>query len=181
MKSYLGQSQLPRGIRNNNPGNLVLTNIQWLGKVPNAQNTDGHFEQFTSIEYGIRAMAMDIINDIKKGKNTLSALINEYAPSFENNTAAYIQMVSEATGIGANDFIPNTTGSIAAIIKAKLIVENGSVVTKYITDTDIAAGLDLVNDKWLQKKSLYETIKNNWIVYALLLILVVALILFILN
>ena len=37
-KSYLNNSALPRGLRNNNPGNLVQTSIAWLGKVPLSQN-----------------------------------------------------------------------------------------------------------------------------------------------
>ena len=40
MSSFLGRKELTRGIRNNNPGNLVLTNIAWQGKIPNSQNTE---------------------------------------------------------------------------------------------------------------------------------------------
>lgn len=42
---------LPRGIRNNNPLNIKIGN-DWKGEVP---NTDGTFEQFESMEYGLRA------------------------------------------------------------------------------------------------------------------------------
>lgn len=90
-----------RGLRNNNPGNLVLTTIAWKGKVPNAQNTDGKFEQFTQPLWGIRAMFIDVRGDIEKdGLNTIRKLITEYAPKFENNTAAYIQSVVNQVGIG---------------------------------------------------------------------------------
>ncbi|MCA9329527.1 hypothetical protein KDA11_02695, partial [Candidatus Saccharibacteria bacterium] len=34
----------PRGIRNNNPGNIRISNNQWRGKIPVSQNTDGSFE-----------------------------------------------------------------------------------------------------------------------------------------
>lgn len=177
MKSYLGYSNLPRGIRNNNPGNLVLTSIQWQGKIANAQNTDGHFEQFQNVAYGIRAMAMDIIGDISEGKNTLTKLISEYAPSFENDTTAYISRVSSATGIGADELIPKTTTVVHGIIKAKLAVENGAVVFDYITDSDIDDGLALVPEKFLQKKSLLDTLKDNWMLW-LAILLVVAVIIY---
>ena len=113
-----------RGIRNNNPGNLVKTAIAWLGKVPHAQNTDSRFEQFVSPEYGIRAMFKDIKNDIaNKGQNTVKKLITAYAPPSENNTQAYINVVAKAIGKGANDTI--TPSDYPALLKAIIKHENG--------------------------------------------------------
>ena len=80
MKSYLQNQSAPRGIRNNNPGNLVRTKIKWVGKIPFAESTDQKFEQFRSVEYGIRAMAADLLNDIDKGKNTIQKIVYEFAP-----------------------------------------------------------------------------------------------------
>lgn len=103
-----------RGIRNNNPGNLVKTAIAWKGKVPHKQNNDPHFEQFRDeggvpgYLWGLRAMYMDIRGDIeKKGMNTVAKLISSYAPALgtlnptgqlkrENDTAAYIAVVAKA-------------------------------------------------------------------------------------
>lgn len=94
---------LPRSIRNNNPGNLRLTAINWKGKVPKDSNTDKSFEQFTSPVWGFRAMAMDIINDVKKGKNTPLELIKEYAPASDgNNTLSYATKVAASIGVGVN-------------------------------------------------------------------------------
>ena len=39
-KSYLNRTDLPRGIRNNNPGNLIYTTIAWEGKISYANNRD---------------------------------------------------------------------------------------------------------------------------------------------
>ncbi len=146
MKSYLGQASLPRGIRNNNPGNLVITASKWLGKVPVAQNTDGHFEQFTSIEYGIRAMAYDIVGDVRKGLNTLDKLITEYAPPFENNTQVYIDTVANETGLQPSAPILLSVTLLREIIKAKIAVENGAGASQYVTDADIEAGINLLPD-----------------------------------
>lgn len=151
MKSYLGQTGLPRGIRNNNPGNLIITSSAWVGKVPVSQNTDGHFEQFTSIEYGIRAMAYDIIGDIGKGKNTLTKLISEYAPSSENNTAAYIANVASATGLNADAIIPLSYDTLVSIIRAKIVVENGPAASNYVSTDTIKEGIDLLPASKLQQ------------------------------
>jgi hypothetical protein len=147
MKSFLNQKQLPRGIRNNNPGNLVKTAIPWKGKIPHAQNTDSRFEQFENIGWGVRAMAMDILSDIKKGKNTLRTLITEYAPPSENDTAAYINSVSKQTGLQPDEKIKTTPDILAAIINAKIRVENGSKAKDLIFIDDVKKSLELLPGK----------------------------------
>lgn len=112
-----------RGIRNNNPGNLVITPIAWRGKLPRAQNTDGRFEQFTSPLLGIRAMFIDIRGDVRRGANTLRKLITRYAPPSENNTAAYIAVVAKAIGKGADQIL--TDADFPALLAAIIKHENG--------------------------------------------------------
>lgn len=86
--------------RNNNPFNLRLTGSAWNGKVPNDKNTDGAFEQFYEKKYGVRAGIKNIITKVaKQGKNTLETLLAVYAPPSENDTTAYINQVSQWTGI----------------------------------------------------------------------------------
>lgn len=91
----------PRGLRNNNPGNLRLTSIPWKGKVPPEQNTDGAFEQFESPAWGVRALWLDVTGKIeRRGLDNIAALLSVYAPPSENDTAAYIASVSQSVGIG---------------------------------------------------------------------------------
>jgi hypothetical protein len=136
-KSYLGQSNLPRGLRNNNPGNLVKTSIPWEGKIPHSKNTDSRFEQFIEIRYGIRAKMRDVINDIHKGKNTIEKLIHEFAPAFENNTVAYIASVANALGISPKFVITSISEDfLIDLCKAISTVENGKQFDGYITDAD---------------------------------------------
>ncbi|HED2522057.1 TPA: structural protein [Klebsiella aerogenes] len=88
-----------RGIRNNNPGNIRWGD-DWKGLVPTAQRTDKSFCQFTSPEYGIRAMIIILHNYQRKfGLNTVSDIIKRWAPPNENNTQAYINSVAQATGV----------------------------------------------------------------------------------
>lgn len=117
----------PRGIRNNNPCNLRLTKIAWQGKIPNAQNTDGAFEQFQSPFYGFRAAALDLKSDWGKGKRTITALISEFAPPNENNTQSYISKVSSRTGIASNLVMDMQMfkSALPALLHQIHIVENG--------------------------------------------------------
>lgn len=113
-----------RGIRNNNPGNLVITNDKWLGKVPIEKNTDGKFEQFVEPKYGLRAMFIDVRGDVeKRGQNTIRKLITAYAPPGENNTAAYINSMVYQVGIGADTKIQPV--NYMNIMKAIIQQENG--------------------------------------------------------
>ena len=89
----------PRGIRNNNPLNIRKGN-NWKGERPN--QTDPAFEEFESMEYGIRAAIKLIRNKIQgKGKGhrplcTIRTLVSSWAPPCENKTEAYIRFVSSA-------------------------------------------------------------------------------------
>lgn len=130
----MGQStiELPklnntRGMRNNNPGNLRISANKWINKVPKDKNTDGAFEQFTSMEYGIRAMMMDIRSDIKKGSNTIEKLINQYAPPHENNTGKYIATIADT--LATTSTIPldiTNRKTIPAIAQGIIKVECGA-------------------------------------------------------
>ncbi|MEO6498293.1 MAG: hypothetical protein ABIN95_04740, partial [Mucilaginibacter sp.] len=73
--SYLGKSGLPRGMKNNNPGNIRRGATAWQGKIPLGQNTDGAFEQFTTYVYGIRAMIKNLLSYYRDGLNTVERII----------------------------------------------------------------------------------------------------------
>lgn len=80
---------MKRGTRNNNPGNLKLTTLAWRGKIPNSENTDGTFEQFESMAYGIRALYRTLITYANKyGLRSVSDIIDRWAPPGENSENA---------------------------------------------------------------------------------------------
>ena len=116
---------LPRGMRNNNPGNIKLTNTAWRGKVPRHKNTDGVFEQFTDPVYGTRAMIKTLISYIKGDHNTIEKIIHRYAPSSENNTLAYISAISKATGIARYKKLDPTKETLKKLVQSMAHHENG--------------------------------------------------------
>lgn len=152
-KSYLGQANLPRGFRNNNPGNIRYSAANdWVGKIPYSQNTDAgkEFEQFKELRYGIRAKLVILYNDIKSGK-TITQLISKYAPAFENDTNAYIRTVSTQLGINANIKLELSEENLIGLAKAISLVENGTKYTHLVTDQDYRDALAIF-DKPLKKK-----------------------------
>lgn len=153
-KSFLGRTDLPRGIRNNNPGNIRFSaSNDWLGKIPYSQNTDSGraFEQFRELRYGIRAKMVLVYNKVNQGTNTIEKLISVYAPPTENNTASYIRQVASMVGLPTNTPIELTAESLVAICKAISFVENGAAYSNLISDGDYRDAMDIF-DRPLKKK-----------------------------
>lgn len=91
----------PRGIRNNNPLNIRIGNT-WLGERPNP--TDQEFEEFVTMEYGLRAAFIILRRYIRRyKKNTISSIVSTWAPSSENNTLKYIDRVAQMTHLSPDD------------------------------------------------------------------------------
>lgn len=125
--SYLGQQGLPKGMRNNNPGNIRVSGNPWQGKIPLAQNTDGAFEQFTTYAYGIRAMIKNLLSYYNNGLNTLQSIIYKWAPPGDNNdSSAYVNFVALRTGFSPTQSLnlkdPNT---MKKLVIAMTEMENG--------------------------------------------------------
>lgn len=92
---------LPRGIRNNNPGNIRRSAIPWEGKV---EGQDAAFETFATPEHGIRALEKNLTTyQTKHGLNTPREIINRWAPPTENDTGSYVNVVAQALGVGPDD------------------------------------------------------------------------------
>lgn len=92
----------PRGIRNNNPLNIRKGN-NWKGERP--VQHDRSFEEFTSMEAGIRAAFIIIRNYMTgydgrvKPLTCIDDIIRRWAPPSENRTEDYIRFVSAKTEI----------------------------------------------------------------------------------
>lgn len=85
-----------RAWRNNNPGNIEYGNF---AKSQGAIGTDGRFAIFPDYETGRAAKEKLLFGTNSYKDLTLSSAINRYAPSFENNTSAYISNVAVAAGV----------------------------------------------------------------------------------
>lgn len=86
---------VPRGIRNNNPGNIDFSKANdWLGQLPFDPAIESRFARFDSPQHGIRALAKTLLSYQRKhGLRTVRAMIGRWAPASENNTGAYARAV----------------------------------------------------------------------------------------
>lgn len=95
----MAKTNLPRGIRNNNPGNIRIGQ-KWQGRVTSFEQTDQSFDQFIDPTWGIRALAALLVNYQDKYKlNTVRGIIDRWAPPNENDTASYINQVAKAVQV----------------------------------------------------------------------------------
>jgi hypothetical protein len=127
----------PRGIRNNNPGNIRRSPTIWQGESQGAGDPD--FVTFTDPVYGIRAIARILLTYDRDGLQTVSEIINRWAPRTENATDAYVQAVS--TAVGTDEYAAlNVPAMLPQLIKAIIEHENGE---QPYTDEQIAKGIEL--------------------------------------
>lgn len=132
----MADNQKPRGIRNNNPGNIRWGD-PWLGLVLSAQRTDKDFCQFTDPKYGIRAMAVILLGYTKKkgtpgvgndGLDTVREIISCWAPATENDTGSYIRSVATAMNVKPSQPLNlKDLTQMRELIKAIISHENGQL------------------------------------------------------
>jgi hypothetical protein len=122
------QNDLPRGYRNNNPGNIRHSSTTFLGEIPRDETTDNDFKQFRNIVYGYRAMFV-ILNTYNKkyGLHTIGEWISRWAPySDGNHTLQYIEDVCRRAHLHSSENIDmDYEQELCDIVAAMAFVENG--------------------------------------------------------
>ena len=116
----------PRGIRNNNPGNLRKNGISWQGLAPADQQTDPAFYVFSLPDYGVRAMARVLRTYYNShGLRSIREIITRYAPATENNTNAYTLAVAREVGMDPDYRILDLDAVLPRLVPAMIRHENG--------------------------------------------------------
>ncbi|EMD5675352.1 hypothetical protein VRM70_004398 [Enterobacter hormaechei] len=132
-----GSGDSARGIRNNNPGNLEYSKTNpWVGQT----GDDGRFAKFETPEHGIRALGRNLLSYQRQGIDTVSDIINRWAPpSDNNNTDAYIKAVCAQLGVTADQQLDaSNPDTLKALCAAIIQHENGS---QPYSDQQLATGV----------------------------------------
>lgn len=118
----------PRGIRNNNPGNIEYSAAtKWQGLDNPPVEPEGRFARFKDAVYGIRAIARLIITyGDKYDCDTVRKIISRWAPSHENNTSAYVRAICAAVGVTPDETINvHEYAILRPMVEAIIKHENG--------------------------------------------------------
>jgi|GluameStandDraft_1065615.scaffolds.fasta_scaffold05991_3 hypothetical protein len=134
------ENYLPRGLRNNNPGNIRINGDLFQGEV--RPSRDKSFKQFETMAYGYRAVFRILSNYRKNyGLDTIRKMIGRWAPENENDTEVYIKAVSNYAGIPADDPVDiNDREQMTRIVAGMSKVENGREAEM----SDVIAGWNLL-------------------------------------
>jgi hypothetical protein len=123
--AYLdGEIVQPRGVRNNNPGNL-RPGPAWAGL---KGDDGGGYSTFYTPFWGLRAASDNLKNyTADDGINTLQAVANRWAPSGDNNDPGqYAGTLSIVSGFGVDDTIDLTDPATnQLVLKGIVQAENG--------------------------------------------------------
>lgn len=133
-----------RAMRNNNPGNIEAGNY---ANSYGAIGTDGRFAVFGSRLTGTRAQAGLIF-----GKNyanlTLGQAIAKYAPSFENNSAAYAAAVAAAAGVSLDTKMKDIPeAKRAAVVAGMQAVEGNTQANVYDAQGNLVGTVDATSPR----------------------------------
>lgn len=135
----MAEKKIPRGLRNNNPGNIRKNSDVFQGE---KTSSDKEFKQFKSMAYGYRAIFKILYNYYRNYKlDTIRKMIGRWAPENENDTDAYVKAVSDYAGIPADDPINvNDREQMIRIVAAMSRIENGIEADM----SDVIAGWNLL-------------------------------------
>jgi hypothetical protein len=108
----------PRGIRNNNPGNLNFVGQAGAG-------TDGRFATFPTMQAGVDALNHQLKLYESRGVNSVDSIISKFAPANENNTPGYIQTVAKDLGVTPGQKLTLDAPTLNRLDRAIVGVEDG--------------------------------------------------------
>lgn len=124
------EERLARGIRNNNPLNIIHSKATWQGQSPT--QTDPNFVQFQSLEYGIRAAVLLLRAYKRRGIVTLAGIVKRWCP--DETAESYIRNVCRLTGMSRDQVIDiNHETQVISLLDAMIKVE----CANYEVDKDI--------------------------------------------
>ncbi|EWY36771.1 hypothetical protein N825_25390 [Skermanella stibiiresistens SB22] len=119
---------LPRGIRNNNPGNIERTTppTKWQG-LASDQSGDKRFVVFQDPAWGIRALARVLITYADRHDcGTVRKIVTRWAPPNENVTVEYCAFVAGRLSCGVDQPINvHDHAVMRPLVEAIITKENG--------------------------------------------------------
>ena len=132
---------MTRGLRLNNPGNVFYNAAnKWEGEIVPSQ--DAELTQFSTMEYGIRAIGHILDSYVARGLTTVDSIIRTYSKTDQD---AYVQNVSSDLGVSPTDVIAiDDPATKFAFVRAIIKQEQGVLPAATISDATVQTGLGLV-------------------------------------
>ena len=126
---YVAASPRSKMTKYNNPFNIKrVDSKKYLGK--NYKNSE-KYEKFINVNFAVAAyLTLLDKNYLSKGYNTISKIVNRYAPPSENDTQKYINDLSSITKIAKNKIIKFDFDTAFSICSAMARLESSYILDK---------------------------------------------------
>lgn len=134
----------PRGLRNRNPGNIVVSSWTTRQSGYSGPEPEGRFATFATMAHGLAAlMRLLLVYRREHGLDTVRGIIDRWAPPAENDTGAYVQHVASLLMVSPDTSLPDAPDTYVALAKAIAIHENGPAAAQLARE-DFALARSLV-------------------------------------
>ena len=138
MKTFRTEEYKNSPLYQNNPGNLPNKGEDWGGKVLKAQRKgNAKYEEFMTVEYGLRALMINIRTIMDKGgKNTIADFARRFYPAASTNKyLLYEKTLTKAFGIDNHKRITAFTKEFyIKMAKAVATIEMGAAESRIPAD-----------------------------------------------
>lgn len=138
MKTFRTEEYKNSPLYQNNPGNLPNKGEDWGGKVLKAQRKgNAKYEEFMTVEYGLRALMINIRTIMEKGgKNTIADFARRFYPAASTNKyLLYEKTLTKAFGIDNHKRITAFTKEFyIKMAKAVATIEMGAAESRIPAD-----------------------------------------------
>lgn len=126
-----------RAERNNNPGNLEYRGQD--GAIP--EDGSGRFAKFGSAAEGVSALVKQLQRYGARGLDSLDKIIAKYAPPGENDTQAYIDVLSQKLGVAPSEKLDLTNpDTLKTLVKGISKHEAG---VDFLSNKDVMTGINM--------------------------------------
>ena len=116
---YPNQNGRTRGMKNNNPGNIILTNTVWDGET---QGPDQDFKTFKSMIYGVKAIYTNLQAYYNRYNiNTIRAILTRWAVPYNQN---YVSFVEKCMGKNSGEYLNWSEQNMILLAKCITDFEN---------------------------------------------------------
>ena len=136
-----------RGVKNNNPGNIVKSTQKWN----QSTGDDGKFLKFTTSEDGIRALGVLIRTYYNKHNlKTIDGILGRYTNPDDDPVESYVNYIVKKTGTNRDkdlelfnpDGTINNKSNLTEVIKAIIGFENKNYQYPEVT---LTRGISMIN------------------------------------
>ena len=138
MKTFRTEEYKNSPLYQNNPGNLPNKGEDWGGKVPKTHRIgNAKYEEFITVEYGLRALMINIRTIMEKGgKNTIADFARRFYPAANTKKVAlYESTLTKAFGIDNHKRITAFTKEFyIKMAKAVATIEMGAAESRIPAD-----------------------------------------------